>query len=97
MNLPQSIIDAYEEERGRFDGYKGPLFRAVSKILERPKPPSGPGLPGGATVPVFGSEDCPSRVRFQTLEEAVAAPNLMGEVAAMAIREAVESGKIEKP
>ncbi len=33
FRLPQSVIDAYEEERARIDGYKGPLFRAVAEIL----------------------------------------------------------------
>lgn len=32
--LPQSIIDAYHEERMRHDGYKGPLFRAVGEFVK---------------------------------------------------------------
>lgn len=89
MTLPQSIIDAYDEERGRFDSYKGPLFRAVKLVLldglakainqpaqdgpiygvDKPKPPSGPGLSGDAPVPGFGVEDCPSRMRMNHPEK----------------------------
>lgn len=29
----QSILDAFEEERGRFDAYKGPLFKAVESAV----------------------------------------------------------------
>jgi len=41
MNLPKSIIEAYEEERARFDGYKGPLFRAVETAMKEPETAKG--------------------------------------------------------
>jgi hypothetical protein len=32
------------------------------------RPPSGPGISGCESIPGFGSENCPSRTRFETYE-----------------------------
>jgi len=36
MNLPPSILEAFDDERARFDGYKGPLFKAVESAMSEP-------------------------------------------------------------
>ena len=37
QSATRRILEAYEEEKARFDGYKGPLFEAVKSAIDEDK------------------------------------------------------------